>query len=120
MGERTWQQAKLPVSKGGMGLRAAEDQAPAAFAASVLSTQTLVQDLVGSREGDKPTLEPRLLAALSVSCGEEVTAADLAGLIQRMIYVKVDKHQLDLLQGGVGEDEVREKSRLGSLFPPLR
>ena len=116
--DRTWQQAKLPVSSGGMGLRAAEDQAPAAFAASVLSSQTLVQDLVGPREGDRPSLSPQLLTTLSASCGEEVQAADLTGLTQRMISAKVDQHQLHLLQEDVGEDEVREKARLGSLSLP--
>ena len=61
---------------------------------------------------------PQLLAALSTSCGEEVLAADLAGLTQRMISAKVDQHQLHLLQEDVGEDEVREKARLGSLSLP--
>ena len=35
---------------GGLGLRAAEDHAPAAYAASVLSAQLQVQDLVGGRQ----------------------------------------------------------------------
>ena len=73
---------------------------------------------MGPREGDRPTLTPQLLAALSASSGEEVQAADLAGLTQRMISAKVDQHQLHLLQDEVGENEVREKARLGSLSPP--
>ena len=39
VGDRVWQQGKIPVSMGGLGLRAAEDHAPAAYAASVLSAQ---------------------------------------------------------------------------------
>ena len=73
---------------------------------------------MGPREGDRPTLTPQLLAALSASSGEEVQAADLAGLTQRMISTKVDQHQLHLLQDEVGENEVREKARLGSLSLP--
>ena len=48
--DRVWQQSKLPVSMGGLGLRAAEDHASAAYAASVLSAQLRVQDLVGGRQ----------------------------------------------------------------------
>ena len=118
LGDKTWQQAKLPVSMGGMGLRAAEDQAPAAHAASVLSSQLLVQDLVGPRVDDRPALSAQLLAALSESQGAEATEADLVGLTQRMISLKVDEHQLHLLQEQVGEDEVREKARLASLSLP--
>lgn len=47
---RTWQQGKLPVTMGGLGLRAAEDHAPAAHAALVLSAQLRIQDLVGGRQ----------------------------------------------------------------------
>ena len=65
---------------GGVGLRAAEDQAPAAYAASVLSSQTLVQSLVGAHadggddqaegDGQQGSLGPQLLAALSAAhCG---------------------------------------------------
>ena len=49
VGDFTWHQAKLPVSMGGLGLRTAENHAPAAYAASTLSSQLLVQDLVGAR-----------------------------------------------------------------------
>ena len=42
-----WDQAKLPVTKGGLGLRAAEDHAPAAYATSYLSSQPLVEEILG-------------------------------------------------------------------------
>ena len=128
IGDRSWLQAKLPVSMGGLGLRAAEDQAPAAYAASVLSCKTLVQSLLGPEIGaEAPVLEgeellgslqPQLLAALAVAQGEQVTEADLAGLSQRMISVKVDQHQLQQLQDQVPEEDVREKARLASLSLP--
>ena len=128
IGDKSWQQAKLPVGMGGLGLRAAEDQAPAAYAASVLSSKTLVQSLLGAEVGaEVPVVEgeellgslhPRLLAALAVAQGEQVTEGDLTGLSQRMISLKVDQHQLQQLQEQVPEDDVREKARLASLSLP--
>ena len=118
IGERTWQQAKLPVAMGGMGLRGAQDHAPAAHAASVLSSQLLVQDLVGPRDGDSLALSNELLAALSEAQGEVASIGDLAGLTQRMLSVKVDQQQLCLLEEQVAEDETREKARLASLSLP--
>ena len=131
IGDLTWQQAKLPVSMGGLGLRAAEDQAPAAYAASILSSQLLLQDLVGPRGPPrpavalpgvdvdlepKPTLSPRLLANLSAAQGEEATAADLAGMTQKQMSVKIDLHQQQLLVQQVDQQgEDRERARLASL-----
>ena len=111
VGDFTWHQAKLPVSMGGLGLRTAENHAPAAYAASTLSSQLLVQDLVGVREPPllavaqpggvanepRPTLSAQLLAALSAAQGEEATAADLAGMTQKQMSVKIDLHQQQLL-----------------------
>ena len=60
---------------GGLGLRAAEDHEPAAHAASVLSAQLRVQDLVGGRraeEGEEGVLQPQLLVALGKAEGEQV------------------------------------------------
>ena len=47
VGERAWLQARLPVTVGGLGLRTAEDHAPAAYAASVLSARPLAALLLG-------------------------------------------------------------------------
>ena len=119
---RTWQQGKLPVSMGGLGLRAAEDHAPAAYAASVLSAQTKIQDLVGGRQAaaegeEEGVLQPQLLAALSVAQGEQeqVREADLVGMSQRQMGIKVDLEQQRRLLDMVGEDEERERARLLSL-----
>ena len=114
---------------GGLGLRAAEDQAPAANAASILSSQLLLQDLVGPRgpprlavalpgvdvDEPRPTLSPRLLAALSAAQGEAATAADLAGMTQRQMSVKIDLHQQQLLLEQVDQGNERERARLASL-----
>ena len=48
-----WQQAKLPVSMGGLGLRAAEDHAPAAYATSYIASQPLVRQLLGTQHNRK-------------------------------------------------------------------
>ena len=87
MSSRTWLQAKLPVSLGGLGLRAAEDHAPAAHAASVLSLQLLKQSLTGGRGARQPVagdgdeldtdLSAGLLAAMSAAQGEAASEADL-------------------------------------------
>ena len=104
------------------------DHAPAAHAASVLSTQLLVQSLLGPDvnpnatlnpdEEPRPALSPRLLAALSEAQEEEALVADLVGMNQHQISAKVDLHQQQLLLQGVGEDELRELARLGSVCLP--
>ena len=120
--DRTWQQGKLPVAMGGLGLRAAEDHASAAHAASVLQAQLRVQDLVGGRqaadgEEQDGVLQPQLLAALSLAQGEQdqVREADLVGMTQRQIGAKVDLEQQRQLMGMVGQEEEREQARLLSL-----
>ena len=42
-----YQQAQLPVSQGGLGLRASMDHAPAAYVSSLLSSQDLKQSILG-------------------------------------------------------------------------
>ena len=103
---------------GGMGLRCAEDHAPAAHAASVLSSQMLVQNLAGPRQGDSQALSNELLSALSEAQGEAATVGDLAGLTQKMISIKIDQQQHRLLEQQVDENEIREKARLASLSLP--
>ena len=117
VGDRVWQQGKSPVSMGGLGLRAAEDHAPAAYAASVLSAQLRVQDLVGGRQvvdGEEDVLGPEVLGALSVAQGEQeqLRVADLVGMTQRQMSVRVDLHQQRRLMEMVGEGEEREQARL--------
>ena len=121
--ERAWQQAKLPVAMGGMGMRGAEDHAPVAYAASVLASQPLAQALqVGVQalqgEGEELTsvLSAHLLVAMSATMGEEVVEAELVGVTQRLLGVKVDKEQKKRLMAGVEEVEV--KARLPSLALP--
>ena len=46
--DQQWQQAKLPVSMGGLGLTAAEDHAPTAYISSLLSSRPLVSQLLSN------------------------------------------------------------------------
>ena len=118
VGERAWQQAQLPVAMGGMGLRGAEDHAPAAYAASVLASQPLSRALLGGRDGAGPVLSPRLLTAMSAAQGEEVKEEEVENMSQKEMSVKVDLHKQRMLMEGIGEEEVRERARLGSLSLP--
>ena len=123
--DRAWKQAKLPVSMGGLGLRGAEDHGPTTYAASVLSSKLLTQSMIGpdqAEHGPVPegeelqgTLSPGLLAAIGEAQGEEAREADLVGLTQRQMSLKVDQHVHQQLLEGVGEEEDRERARLASL-----
>ena len=128
--QRAWDQAKLPVAMGGMGVRAAEDHAPAHYCASVLASQPLSDALLGTEgqvesqdsheeEQHAPVLPPHLLAALATTMGEEeVVEAELQGVPQRQLGVRVDQEQRRRLLAGLGEDEVEVKARLQSLTLP--
>ena len=82
----------------GLGLRGAEDNAPAAYATSVLASQPLALSFLGRhQQGKDPdttqVLPSQAVDAMSVVQGEEAKEEDLAGLTQRHISVKVDLHQ---------------------------
>ena len=132
LGERAWQQAKMPVSFGGLGLRGAENHAPAAHVSSLLSSQMRVQGLTAHVQHPGPiqvaplqqdeelggTLEPGLLAALGAAQGEEALEADLVGMNQKQISIKVDLNVQQQLLAGLREEEDRERARLASLALP--
>ena len=44
--DQQWSQAKLPVAMGGLGLRAEEDHAAAAFSTSFLSSRRLLKKML--------------------------------------------------------------------------
>ena len=118
IGERAWLQAKLPVTAGGLGLRTAEDHAPAAYAASVLSARPLAALLLGRGVQEAaPPLPQRLLASMFTAMGEEAMEENLVGVSQKELSHKISQHLHQQLQGGVGAEEVRERARL--LSPSL-
>ena len=69
--DQQWEQAKLPVSMGGLGLRAAEDHAPAAYATSYIASQPLVRQLLGSQQEAPINLSQGLLDTITAKQGEE-------------------------------------------------
>ena len=100
-----------------MGMRAAEDHAPMAYAASLLASQHLAEALQEEEEGVNLALclPDHLMAALSATMGEEVEGADLVGVPQHQLGAKVDVKQRKFLEEGVWEEEVEVKARLQSL-----
>ena len=60
-------------------------------------------------------LGPRLLAGIGEAQGEEAREADLVGLTQRQMSLKVDQQGQKQLLEGIGEDGDRERARLASL-----
>ena len=64
--DQQWNQAKLPVSMGGLELRAAEDHGEGAYATSFLSCQHLVQQLLHKPQQDvEQEAEEEQVVALS-------------------------------------------------------
>ena len=111
-----WQQAKLPVSLGGLGLRAAEDHAAAAFCSSFLTSQPLVQQLLSTPE--PAPLAPVDLAAVSIKVGEEVDNESLQGLTQKALTLKVDLANQQLHSSSVTDLGEREVARMAALSLP--
>ena len=115
-----WCQAKLPVSMGGAGLIAAEDHFSVAHATSLLSSQQLIQGLLGRPEDDaQPSLPQPILDSISAKQGEEVTAESLYGVSQKAASLKVDQlNHTSLLNHFSEEGDDRETARMMSLGLP--
>ena len=115
----SWEQAKIPVSMGGLGLRAASDQGGAAYAASVTSSQPLCRTLLQVEDEDPINLSLDLLTSLSTLMGEETVLGreSLVGVNQRAISTKIDLQNKQLLfqhaQGGGVERDIARLNSLG-------
>ena len=110
-----WLQAQLPVSKGGLGMRAAWDHAPAAYVTSVIFSQELKEGILGLGGDDcPPRISQPLLDYLAAKSGdEEMSVASLQGETQKTVSLKVDLHNLQLLNEHVSElGSVRDTARL--------
>ena len=68
-------------------------------------------------DGEEGSLTQELLGALRTAQGEqeELREADLVGMTQRQMSVKVDLNQQSKLMEMVGENEERERARLLSV-----
>ena len=102
-----WQQAKLPLSMGGLGLQAAEELAPIAYYTSYLCSHTLINDLLhpGTDNLDDARLPAPLLDALSVKMRDEVTVETLTGVTQKMATFKFTQIVIQIF--GLHENESR-------------
>ena len=112
-----WLQAKLPAAMGGLGLRAAEDHAPIAFATSLLSSKTLTQKLLGQGDEEEPPHLPQpILDSIAEKQGEVSTAESFVGVPQRAASLKIDQFNLSLLLNHYTEEgDEREIARMASL-----
>jgi hypothetical protein len=116
--DRQWLQARLPTGQGGLGLRGAVDTAGAAYAASYISAQPLVNEQLG-RQDTPLTLPTSVLDSINMHTGEEVTTEELEGLSQKMLSAKIDDQNLATLKEQIGQEESeREMARLASLGLP--
>ena len=115
-----WSQAQLPVSTGGLGLRAAEDHAAAAYISSLLSSQDLKESILGKTEDQcPPTISSPLLNILVAKMGEEASVSVLRGLAQREVSLKIDLNNLKLVTNHISGLEItRDIARLASLGLP--
>ena len=112
-----WRQAKLPVSMGGMGMRAAVDHGPAAHTASLLASRSLVRELLClPEEASQVTMPPPLLQLLTSRQGKEATLASLEEASQRTISLTIDLHNASLLSAHyLEEEQEREVARIKCL-----
>ena len=92
--DQAWDQAKIPVSLGGLGLRAASDHALAAFATSLTSSQHLLHSLLHQDQEAAPfVLPPAVLNSLTEKLGEEdpVSTEYFHSRTQKMVSAKIDQ-----------------------------
>ena len=86
-----WLQARLPVAMGGLGLRAADDHAPVAYASSVLASKRLVDGLLGKADEEVIANIPQpVLDRIAMKQGDETSAESLFGVSQKASSLKVD------------------------------
>ena len=117
--DSSWQQATLPISMGGLGLRAAEDHAAAAFSISSLSSRPLLRSLLGQDEEAGLTALPApILHQLTTKTGAEemVSSEELQNLSQKMLSAKIDLNNQRLLRESLlAAGSVREVARFNSV-----
>ena len=115
-----WRQAQLPCSKGGVGLQAALDIAPVAFATSYISSHPYIRDLLHPGTDLPPSLPQPLLDAVSARIGEATSAESLHGYSQKMLTLKINQLHQDLLINDfhqeAGQREIARLRCLGNKY----
>ena len=115
-----WLQARLPVAMGGLGLRAADDHAPVAYASSLLASKRLVDGLLGKADEEVIANIPQpVLDRIALKQGDETSAESLVGVSQKASSLKVDLFNQSILLHQVQEEgQDRETARMLSLGLP--
>ena len=109
-----WDQASLPVSLGGLGLRRAKLHAPGAYAISVAHTSSLVCKMLGTR----PYVHnaDQAITLLNDWSGEKYTFEVLKETSQKQVSHVIDLRCHHLLYNSTSDP--REKARLGCVALP--
>ena len=111
-----WRQAKLPLSLGGVGLQAATDIAPVAYATSYLASHPHIVDLLHPGADLVPSLPQPLLDTLSANLEEPTTTETLHGFTQKMLTAKLNQlHHHLLITDLALEGGQRESARMRCL-----
>ena len=115
-----WWQATLPVSAGGLGLRAAEDHCQAAYITSLIASQDLKQMILGRSAEECPTLvTAAMLQSLAAKTGQEETLVCLQGSMQREVSTRIDTNNNLLFLTHTNErGSIRDRARINSLGLP--
>ena len=116
-----WLQATLPVSKGGLGLRASSDHCFAAYVLSLLASQDLKGQILGlgSEECPPPPVTTELMDSLTAKKGSDTSLACLRDSSQREVSLQIDLNNHQILSAKISDlGIVREVARLGSLGLP--
>ena len=107
-----WDQASLPISMGGLGLRRAEVHGPGSYLASVGSTAELVEEIRCEEEPSEHKVD-KSLEALNCQLGDPLTKEGVRVMTQRQISGLVDTEAASRLKQATSE--VRDKARLNCL-----
>ena len=94
--DRTWRQASLPVSQGGLGLRRAALHSAGSYAVSLAHSSALVTSMLGPRLFRPPALGSALTLLNSHSDGK-FTFDELKSTTQKTVSHSVDVRCLRLL-----------------------
>ena len=115
-----WTQSTLPVSQGGLGLRAAVDHASAAYISSILAAHDLKEQILGLVGEDiPPVIAPQLLESLESKTGSEESVACLRSTSQKELSLRIDLHNTELFRQQISESgNVRDMARFSSLGLP--
>ena len=104
-----WDQASLPLSLGGLGLRRAAKHGAAAYLASVGDAALLVQDIRGQR-GTEGLDGERALASLNLQLGQVLSLEEACSLRQKALSGLIDCEAASRLKEAAAG--TRDKARL--------